>query len=48
MVQNLLITRLRELEVSGQASGALVGDVEVAAMTQHDLVTWYFDYQTSR
>ena len=46
-VQNLLVMKLREMETRGEAS-VTVNDVEVAGMTQHDLITWYFDYQVQR
>ena len=47
-VQNLLIMRLRELEGAEGGQSATVGELQVAALTQHELVTWYFDYQASR
>lgn len=40
--------RLKEIEESGGGTNAAIGNIEVAAMTQHELITWYFDYQTSR
>lgn len=47
-MQNLLVMKLTELEEAGGGANAAIGDFEVAAMTQHDLITWYFDYQTAR
>lgn len=47
-MQNLLIMKLREIEETGGGTQAAIGSIEVAAMSQHDLITWYFDYQTSR
>lgn len=47
-LQNLLVMKLREVEETGGGTSAAIGSIEVAAMSQHDLITWYFDYQTSR
>jgi len=48
LLQNLLVMKLREVEETGGGATATVGSLEVAAMTQHDLISWYFDYQTAR
>ena len=40
--------KLRDLEDTGGGTNAAIGSMEVKAMTQHDLISWYFDYQTSR
>ena len=48
LMQNLLVMKLKELEETGDGESATVGDVEVASMSQHTLITWYFDYQTER
>ena len=40
--------KLREVEETGGGATATVGSLEVAAMTQRDLISWYFDYQTAR
>lgn len=48
MLQNLLVMRLKEAEEGEGRTSATIGTIEVAAMSQHDLITWYFDYQTSR
>ena len=47
-LQNLLVMKLREVEETGGGATATVGSLEVAAMTQHDRISWYFDYQTAR
>ena len=39
--------KLREREAESQGIVEF-GANEVAGMTQHDLVTWYFDFQTER
>ena len=47
MAQNLLVMKLREREAESQGIVEF-GANEVAGMTQHDLVTWYFDFQAER
>jgi len=46
-IQNLLVMKLREREAESQGIVEF-GANEVAGMTQHDLVTWYFDFQAER
>ena len=46
LVQHLM--KLREMEGTSEGQSAVVGTVAVPAMTQHELITWYFDYQTAR
>ena len=45
--QNLLVMKLREQEAESQGI-VEYGVNEVAGMTQHDLLTWYFDFQAER
>ena len=47
LAQNLLVMKLREREAESQGIVEF-GANEVAGMTQHDLVTWYFDFQAER
>lgn len=47
-VQNLLVMKLREMEGTHDGHSASVGMLDEPAMTQHQLITWYFDYQTAR
>ena len=46
-MQNLLVMKLREQEAESQGI-VEYGVNEVAGMTQHDLLTWYFDFQAER
>lgn len=45
--QNLLVQKLRECEAESQ-NIVQFGANEVAGMTQHDLITWYLQFQAER
>lgn len=45
--QNLLVQKLREQEADSQGL-VQFGANEVAGMTQHDLITWYLEFQAER